>query len=223
MRVSLIDLVEHQRLFKLHGKSFSYPKGQLFSNPEDTHPWVYYIESGIVKVSFSLEDGAERLIGFFVTDMMFAQSGVFYNADSGRVSYTTMVPTKVFRMAREDYLKLVQKNAAFRNEYMQCILHNQSFLVDRIVYQAEPNVEKKFLRWVLFMLKYYGPKDDGPPTILLRVTQDVIANFLHVSREAVNKAMMKYIKMGIISVDKKHITVTNMDCLNGVLNDAATE
>lgn len=223
MRVSLIDLVEHQRLFKLHGKSFSYPKGQLFSNPEDTHPWVYYIESGIVKVSFSLEDGAERLIGFFVTDMMFAQSGVFYNADNGRVSYTTMTPTKVVRMKREAYLTLVQKNVAFRNEYMQCILHNQSFLVDRIIYQAEPNVEKKFLRWVLFMLKYYGPKDDGPPTILLRVTQDVIANFLHVSREAVNKAMMKYIKMGIISVDKKHITVTNMDCVNGVLNDVAKE
>ncbi len=219
MRVSLINLSEHRRFFHAHGRAFHYKKDQLFSLPSDSHPWVYYIESGIVKVSFSIDNTTERLIGFFVTDMIFAQSSVFYNADNGKVSFTTMVPTKVFRMDKDTYLAQVVSNAKLKNEYIQCILHNQSFLLDRIVYQAEPNVDKKFLRWVLFMLKYYGPLTEKPATILMRVTQETIANFLHVSREAVNKSMMHYIKQGVISVDKKLITVEDMPRLQAELNE----
>ena len=214
-----MPLVQHQRLFRLAGKPLKYQKGQVFAHPRDSHPWVYYIETGVVKASFDLDDGVERLIGFFVSDMMFAQSSVFYNADSGRVKFTACVPTTVYRMERQEYLRLVEENPVFRREYMQCILHNQSFLVDRIVYQAEPNVEKKLLRWVLFMLKYYGPLDGGPATILLPVTQDTIAQFLHVSREAVNKALMKYVRLHILSVEKKLITVTHMKALSDLLDE----
>jgi|GEM_PF-2906412 len=217
MRVSLVPLVEHRRFFKERGEAFSYKKGQLLYQPQDSHPWVYYIESGIVKISFSLNDGAERLIGFFVSDMMFAKGQVFYNADNGRVCYTTMVPTNIIRLHREDYLAHIKLCVAFHNEYTQSILHDQSFLVDRIIYQAEPTVDKKFLRWVLFMLKYYGPTESGPATIMLRVTQDTIANFLHVSREAVNKTMMHYLTEGVISVNKKHITVEDMPKLEALL------
>lgn len=204
-RLKLMPLTEHQRYFITNGERVSIKKGHVFARKEETHPWVYYLEKGIVQVTFSYGIGNDRLIGYFVPDMMFAQSKIFYEGDSGVLEYSSLTDIQALRIRRNDYMKMVESNHDFCSEYRECLLHNQTYMIDRVVYQAEPNVEKKFLRWVLFMIKYYGVDTDGIPTIGLKLTQETIADFLFVSRETINKTLIHFIKEGIVGVEKKHI------------------
>ena len=87
------------------------------------------------------------------------------------------------------------------------ILKNQIFLIERIVYQGENTVEKKFLRWLLFMMKYYGQESAGTCQIMIPITQTEIANFLHTSRVSVSNAMIPLCDKQVISITSKYITV----------------
>jgi len=212
-----MNLDEHKRFFEEHSERVLFKKNQLFARKEEIHPWIYYLEEGIVQLSFSYKKGDDRLIGYFVPDMMFAQNRVLYEGDSGVIEYTTATEVQALRVDYKTYIKEVDSNHDFCREYRECILHNQSYMIDRVVYQAEPNVEKKFLRWVLFMLKYYGTEQDGHHMIGMKLTQDAIANFLFVSRETVNKTVTRFVKQGIISVNKKYITLLDESALQAEL------
>lgn len=216
-KLALMPLIEHKAFFEAHGERVQFKKGQTFARKEEIHPWVYYLEAGVVQVSFSYGFNDDRLIGYFVPDMMFAQSKIFYEGDSGVIEYTSVTDIQALRVPRDVYMKQVETNHAFCREYRECILHNQTYMIDRVVYQAEPNVEKKFLRWVLFMMKYYSIDSNGKPMIALKLTQDTIANFLFVSRETVNKTMAQYVEQGIIAVHKKHVILLDEDALRAAL------
>lgn len=209
MKISLIDLAAHREFFRQNGQEVQFKKHQYFADPQDVHPWVYYLEEGIIKLSFDMS-GDERIIGYFVPNMMFAQSRVFYEPDSGNIQYSSVTKARAIRVRRELYLKEIESNQLLRNEYIQCILHNQTYLIDRLVFHGENNVEKKFLRWVLFMLKFYGIQTNDAHYIGIPLTQETISHFLHVSRETINKVMAHYVKTGLISVDKKHIYANNV-------------
>jgi CRP-like cAMP-binding protein len=212
-----MNLNKHKAFFEAHGKPVRFKKHQKIASKEDIHPWVYYLEDGVVQVSFSYYNDDERLIGYFVPDMMFAQNRVLYEGDSGAIEYSTVTDVTALRVPYELYIKAVDSDHAICREYRESILHNQTYMIDRVIYQAEPNVEKKFLRWVLFMLKYYGNQKDGNHTIGLKLTQETIADFLFVSRETINKTLMHFVKQGIISVDKKYITLLDEQALHAQL------
>lgn len=216
MKISLIDLAAHRAFFRTHGQEVVFKKNQFFANPYDIHPWVYYLEEGMVKLSFDMS-GDERILGYFVPNMMFAQTRVFYESDSGNIQYSTVTKAKAIRISRERYLQEIETNAALQHEYIQCLLHNQTFLIDRVVFHGENNVEKKFLRWVLFMLKFYGIQTDTQHYIGIPLTQETISHFVHVSRETINKVMAHYIKEGLIAVEKKHIYVKDLDAIHDAL------
>ena len=216
-RLKLMHLNEHERFFQEHGERVTIKKGQIFARKEEVHPWVYYLEAGIVQVAFSYGKGDNRLIGYFVPDMMFAQSKIFYEGDSGVLEYEAVTNMQALRVPRNDYMQEVESNHEFCAEYRECILHNQTYMIDRVIYQAEPNVEKKFLRWVLFMLKYYGVERDDHQMIGLKLTQNTIADFLFVSRETVNKTLIHFVQLGIVAVEKKHIILLDEDALHAQL------
>lgn len=216
MKISLIDLAAHRALFRQQGQEVVFKKNQFFADHHDIHPWVYYLEEGVIKLSFNMS-GDERIIGYFVPNMMFAQSRVFYEQDSGNIQYSSITKARALRVSREFYLQQLEKNEALRHEYIQCILHNQTFLIDRVAYHGENNVEKKFLRWVLFMLKFYGIEGNGSHYIGLPLTQETISHFLHVTRETVNKVIAQYTRQGLIQIRHKHIYALDLAKIKAIL------
>lgn len=206
-------LHSHEAFFAHHGRKVTFVKNQYFVRPDDPQPWVFFLKEGLVKVSFTLKDGSERIIGYFIPGMTFAQNRTFYEDDGGGLEYCTLTPTVAYRIDRADFLRQVQSDPDFNNDYIQSLLRNQVFLIDRITYQGESTIYEKCLRWLLFMAKYYcEPGSDGCK-IVVPITQDTIANFLHASRESVSKCLKKLAREGLISVDHKYITLKSTEAI----------
>lgn len=212
-RVHLDLLPAHKAFFAQHGERVSAARGEYFADAVNDHPWVYFVESGLVKISFALPQQPERIIGFFIQDMLFAQSAQLYSDAQGAAEFCAVTDTVAWRISRDTYAQAREDHLPILKEYVKIIQHNQSYLVDRIVYQSEPNIEKKFLRWLLFMLKYYGA--DGPyaRTVAIPLTQEAIASFIHVSRETINKTMRDLIDDGVISLQYKRVSLVDASAL----------
>lgn len=208
----------HQKYFAKNGQKISYKKGHYIVTPMDSNPWVYFLESGTVRISFSCSDGQERLIGYFIPGMTFAQSGSFFDQDSGGLEYVADTNIVVYRIPRQDFLQQITKDMDFNADYVNGLLRNQLYLVDRIVYQGEKRVYLRCVRWLLLMAKFYGVSSEKGSTIGVQMTQDTIANFLNTTRESVSGCFSELKKSGLVSVNHKTITITDLGELRQELN-----
>ena len=100
---------------------------------------------------------------------------------------------------------------------MNMVLRNQIFLIDRVVYQGENGIHRKLLRWLLFMAKYYGSINNGSAEIIFFLSQEEIANFLHVTRVSVNNTLSFYTKKGVITTKDRKIYIPSLDRIKELL------
>lgn len=198
---------EHEKFFTAHGQRVTYKKGQYIVTPLDDSPWVFFLSEGVAQASFVFNDGNERLIGYFLPGMTFAKSGSFFANNDGFLEYIAKETCTVFRIKRELFRQKLIDNTSFNSEYMDMVLKNQMFLIERIVYQGESGIDMKFLRWVAFMVKYYGDQHGKTSNIIVSTNHQEIANFLHVTRVSVGKVIKKYTALGVIDTQKKRIVV----------------
>lgn len=196
-----------------NGQEVVYSKDRYLVSVHDESNWVFFLESGQIQVLFGFADGTERLIGYFLPGMTFAQSGSFYDDDGGSLEYRAATEVTVYRIPRQTFLTELANNKKFNAEYMDAVLRNQIFLIDRIVYQGEHTIENKFLRWLCFMAKYYGERTENICRIIIPANQEDIANFLHVTRVSINKLINHHKTTGLLTVSHKHIYI-NMQMLS---------
>lgn len=206
-------LASHKEYFSRHGQLVPYAKGQYLVTSFDDSLWVFYLESGLVRASFSFSNGSERLLGYFLPGQTFAQSGSFFRDSGGSLEYVAHEAVRAYRIPRQEFLTRLTTDAQFNADYVDLLLRNQIFLIERIVYQGEQHIEHKFLRWLLFMNKYYGHAVPEGRLIDIAINQDDIANFLHVTRVSVSKVLKKSCDQGLLRVDKKRITLLSVDAI----------
>lgn len=206
-------LKEHEKLFRNEGESLEYKKSQMLVWRKESSNWVYFLVSGTVKAAFSLTDGTERLLGYFLPGMTFAQMGTFFSDPHATLEYEAIEKVTVFRLPREVFLNKLANDALINSEYVDQILRNQIFLIERIEYQGEKGIKAKMVKWLLFMYKYYCDSEDITCTIHVPLTHEIVANFLHATRESVSKNINQLRRDGYIIVSGKHITIPDIEKL----------
>lgn len=204
----------HKKYFLKHGEKTQFKKGHQIARPGDKNPWVYFLTEGLVKISFSLDDGSERILGYFTPGTVFAQSGSFYDKPDGGLEYTATTNLMTYRIANKDFKKQIAHDPQFALDYINRLSLNQMYMIDRIVYQGEKGIRTKCIKWLLFMVKYYGePVSKNQCKIYVPLTQDIAANFLHATRESVSAVMRELSQKGYITSKNKYLTITDLPAL----------
>lgn len=215
----------HGAYFKKHGQKLTYKKGHYLATPQDKNPWVYFLDDGIVRICFSFEAGQERLLGYFIPGMTFAQSGSFFDQEEGGLEYVANTDISVYRISRDDFFEQLRINPEFNQDYVSSLLRNQLYLVDRIVYLGEKRVYARCIRWLQLISKFYGESQtkggSKGSVITVPMTQDTIADFLHVTRESVSTCLTKLRKKGLISIKHKVITIPDLAKLKAELESVS--
>lgn len=196
-----------ESLFKNNGSQVKFKKNRYLVSSLENSQWVFFLEKGIVQAEFTLSNGTERLIGFFLPGMTFAQSGSFFDFNEGDLEYKAKSDVVAYRLQKDLFLQALSKDSEFNTEYIDLLLRNQIYLINRIVYQGAVDLESKFISWIIFMVKFYGQKNTHGYEFLIALNHYEIANMLHTNRVSINKLINKYKRLNIIKIDKHIITV----------------
>lgn len=208
----------HETYFLSHGTKHVYKKGQYIVTPHDDSPWVYFLAEGYVNASFGSYDGTERIIGFFLPGMSFAKIGAFFQRNDGNLQYCATTTATVYRVHQDEFLGQLTKDTTFNAEYLNWLLKVQILLIERIVLLAQPTMRQRVLHWLVFMKKYYGETTiDTTCRIAVPLTQDIVGSFLHATRESVGAVLRDLQRSGIVSIEKKHITIEQTRSLEKML------
>lgn len=203
--------------FAKNGQRIVYGNKRYIVTSTDNDQWVYFLKEGLVRVSYTLLDGKERLIGYFVPGVTFAKSGSFFDSPDGTLEYTTRDKSVLYRLPQDKFTSELKKNEKLSSDYMNMVLRNQIYLIDRVVYQGENGIHRKLLRWLLFMAKYYGDVNNDSAQIVFSLSQEEIANFLHVTRVSVNNILGFYTSNGVIDIKGRKINITSIERIKKLL------
>ena len=204
----------HLAYLRKHGQQVTYKKGQLLVRREEDSPWIFFIESGYVKMMFTDNVGNERVLGFGIPGMTIAQSGSFYSLPHVELEYEAHTDCVVWRMSRADFIVAMEQSPLMFREWHERIMQNHNLLVERVLYVGEKQPRRRVIGWLLAVARYYSYRQpDGSYQVEIPMSQDIIASFTHLSRETTSKIISELKTRGLIRVKHRLITVPSVEAL----------
>lgn len=208
----------HLAYLKKHGQTVTYKKGQLLVRREEDSPWIFFIESGYVKMMFTDDVGNERVLGFGIPGMTIAQSGSFYSLPHIELEYEAHTDCTVWRMPRNEFIAAMNKDLTMFREWHERILQNHNLLVERVLYVGEKQPRRRVIGWLLAVARYYSLRQpDGSYLVEVPMNQDIIASFTHLRRETISKVISELKARSLVVIKNRLICIPDIAALRNEL------
>lgn len=174
-----------------------------FSGP--SQDYIYLVRTGRVKVSYLSPEGKEVIVTIL-------QPGDIYSMHS-EASTTVMEPAEIWYIGLENFKKIVMQNPGLTVNLIRIlgiILKNTN---DALLNLAFKEVNSRLANLLLKMARETGVTSDRGIVFEMGLTHEEIANIISSTRQTVTSVLNRFEKAGIIDVQKKRITVKNMEQL----------
>jgi CRP-like cAMP-binding protein len=188
---------------------------QTFFSQGDPADCVYFLQEGRVKISAISAAGKKATVRLVSAGEFFGEKAIAPEPGLRVTTATAMTACAALRVARPEFLRLMQEEPFFSNSFssflLACNLRVQADLVDQLFNR----VEKRLARILLLMAEYSHPEDGDP--LIPQISQEALANMIGSSRPRVNTFMNRFRKLGFIEYNS-HIRV-HKSLLNVFLRD----
>ncbi|HSX15199.1 MAG TPA: Crp/Fnr family transcriptional regulator [Candidatus Saccharimonadales bacterium] len=199
----LVDFFYHA------GNFLRYRKGELVLHAEDDAAFIFYVESGFMKVYSTNDRGEECILVVYGPGELFPLLWLPRQARRN-VHYQTLAPCTVLRVRTEDLETALREDAALSFEMIEHATEQHGVFIDRI-----NNLQYKFARerlvyYLLYLARRFGKAVDGCYEIGLRISQQVLASNINLSRESVGREMDRLERKKMIRVHRGHIVLEDV-------------
>lgn len=179
-----------------------------FSGP--SQDYIYLVRSGRVKVSYLSPEGKEIIVTIL-------QPGDMYSMHS-EASTTVLERAEIWYVGLEDFKNMVVQNPGLTVNLIRIlgvILKNTN---DALLNLAFKEVNSRLANLLLKMARETGATTDKGVVFEPGLSHEEIANIISSTRQTVSTILNRFEKAGIISMQKKRITVINMEQLAAISN-----
>jgi len=202
------------------GNILRYRKGELVLHAEDDSAFIFYLESGFIKVYSTNDRGEEYILMVYGPGELFPLLWLPRKARRN-VHYQTLAPSTVLRARTEDLEAALREDAALSFEMIELATEQHGVFIDRI-----NNLQYKFARerlvyYLLYLARRFGNLVDGSYEIGLRISQQVLASNINLSRESVGREMDRLERKGMVYLRGGHIVLKDIPALIGELPGAS--
>ena len=185
----------------------SYPKGSVILFEDDPGDSLFLVKNGRVKVVLIGEDGREVILGILTVGDHF-----------GELSLIDGHPRSAHVIAMDDAQLIVLRREDFRRRVEESPRVAWALLVEisRRLRRADEQIGSLVLLDVdgrIARLLLDAAAESGSATIEKRLTHQTIAQMIGASRETVSRAMREFQDNGLISVQRRQISIANREGL----------
>ena len=176
-------------------KVVEFKKKQTIYSQGDPGQHVFYIQKGRVRLSVVNKTGKEAVVATLGPGDFFGEGCLA--AQPLRIgTATATAPTTVLMIERKEMIRVLHDEHAFSDRFISHMLSRNIRIEEDLVDQLFNSSEKRLAR-TLLQLSRYG-KQDGPQTVLPKVSQEMLAEMVGTTRSRVNFFMNKFRKLGFI-------------------------
>ena len=194
-----------------------YPKHSTIFLEAQPRTMVYFIESGVIKVTKVDNQGNEQVISILQKGDMFPHVGFFDDSPYPGTAQT-IKNSKLLAISIKDFDRLLDSNPQIAKSVMKIMAVKILQLQRRLQEVISGDVYHKVVMSLIRLVEEYGVTKDKGIFISLPLTHQDFANMLGMSRESVNRVLNQLKKEELIDVSRKGIAIYDVKTLQAKLS-----
>jgi CRP/FNR family cyclic AMP-dependent transcriptional regulator len=176
-------------------KIVDFRKGQVIFTQGDESRSVFYLQSGSVKITVNSSAGKEAVIAFLQRGDFFGEGSIA--GQPLRVSTAIAVqPTSALEIEKREMIRVIHEEHEFSDRFVAHMLKRNVRVEEDLVDQLFNSSEKRLARALLLVARYGKEKEEEK--IVVRVSQETLADMIGTTRGRVSFFMNKFRKLGFI-------------------------
>ena len=188
-------------------------RGELVFKAGSAGDYVYFLESGRVKIYHLSPSGKEILLWFCIPGEIFGLAEVCHGG--GRQVYAeTCEPSQVLSVRQDDFQKFLATHppaALLVNDVLACRLRNLGNIIQSLV---ASDVNERVTQLIVRLAATHGQKNqNGDTAIDIRLTHQEMANMIGTTRQSVTSALNRLRRQGVLEFDTNHRLLVHSETL----------
>ena len=188
--------------FRRHGIIHTFRKNEFIFQENDLPSGAYYVESGLIKISQSSEEGQGITLFLRYEGEIFGNAEMLTNIPRKRYA-KCLVDSQIITLDGRKFLELAKGNAEF--SYSVAVLGARRLL------QTQKMVETLISRPVAWRLAWFlmqlGKPTDEKLEVQVPLSHEEISYVIGCSRQTVTETLNKWRDKGLIDYAKKKIVI----------------
>jgi CRP/FNR family transcriptional regulator, cyclic AMP receptor protein len=180
-----------------------YQKDQLVFCQGDTADALFYLRSGIVKVTVVSQQGKEAVLVLLGIGDFFGE-GCLNGQTQRLTSAVAMEECTTARLEKSVVARTLHEEPAFAEMFIAYLLTRNLRMEADLTDQLFNSSEKRLAR-LLLILANFG-KEDKPETIIPKISQETLAEMVGTTRSRISFFMNKFRRLGLVDYNG-HTTV----------------
>jgi len=156
---------------------------------------VMYIQEGGVKLSVVSAAGKEAIVALLGPGDFFGE-GCLAGLPFRMGSATAIILTTVLVIEKEEMIRVLRKQHKLADRFIAYLLTRNIRVEEDLLDQLFNSTEKRLARTLLLLARF--GEGDQPQKMLLKVSQEALAEMVGTTRSRVNVFMNKFRKLGFI-------------------------
>jgi CRP-like cAMP-binding protein len=197
MGKSIVQLKPQTFLKKVgDGKTtLTFPKKQTLFSQGDKAGAVFYIQTGMVKLSVVSRQGKEAVVAMLEPGSFFGEGCL-----AGQLVYiataTTAEESTLVRIEKTAMIRVLRDDPVFSELFLAYLLSRNIRIQEDLVDHLFNSSEKRLAR-ILLLMAHFG-KEGMPELVVPKISQDTLAEIIGTTRSRVSFFMNKFRKLGFV-------------------------
>jgi CRP/FNR family transcriptional regulator, cyclic AMP receptor protein len=192
------------------------PKKKPIFMQGDAADTVFYIQRGKVLLTVLAKNGKEATIGLLNAGDFCGEGGLA-GLPVRLGSATAFTDCELLRFEKEAMMRALHRNNALSDLFTAYLLGRNIRYEADLVDQLFSSSEKRLAR-ILLLLSHFG-KEGVPKVVVLKISQEALAEMVGTTRSRVSFFMNRFRKLGFIDYDAASGLKVHSSLLNVVLHD----
>lgn len=212
MLATLKQTAELVEFFRVKGVKQTFRKGDFIIRPGETPYGVFFIYEGLVKAYDITKYNEENLLIIRKQDEIFpliwAITGMEHN-----IIYQTLAPTTTYRIAREDFVKLIKDKTDTLPPLLDMTMEMYRLHSQRILNLEYRTVRERIISFLLTMDERFGREIEEGRLIEVLLRHQDIASSVNATRETTSRELSALERKGLLENKQSYIVLKDLVAL----------
>ncbi|MEC8428871.1 MAG: fumarate/nitrate reduction transcriptional regulator Fnr [Pseudomonadota bacterium] len=191
-------------------------KGEYLYRAGEEFQSVYAVRSGCVKTVSITNDGQEQVTGFYLPGEILGMDGLAN--DNHTNSATALETSAVCEIPFSRLEELSLKVPSLQRHFFQLMSKEITADQDLIIQLSKNSAEERIAALLLSISTRNYHRQLSATSFRLPMSRSDMGNYLGLTIETVSRVLGRFQKNDLLKVDKKEITILDMDALKQVAN-----
>lgn len=196
--------------FLRRGYEREYSQNSIIYREEDPGDYVFYLQSGLVKITMTASDGTEKILALHRPGTLFGESAAL---DGGRYFATAvaMIDSVVRAVPVEDLTQFLFEDPDMGMYLMNSLVRKMRLLAHQVNFLSFLSVPRRLARLICGLAETFGVECADGVVIDIRLKHRDLADLAGASRVTVTNTLIDFRRRGFIGIEDGKITVKDPD------------